>query len=291
MAVSSFPTAHDALALLEPLLSAAGAEAELALGLLNRLRDEPDAWGRRVAMLLAAEDGVPVAFVMRTGTAPALVVGLCEHAAEIEYAPLVHELQRLDHVPNSVNGPVRCSVPFAAAWTRETGVATRTLRELRAFELHELRLPELPAGRARPAVEADAPLLERWCTEFGRDIGEELGPGDAERTVARFIAAQDMMVWDSPDGPTSMAAINRRTSRSSCVAWVYTPPEQRGRGYASAVVAAISQRELDAGARWCSLFTDLANPTSNHIYAQLGYEPRCDFRHIELLWEPGSGQQ
>jgi predicted GNAT family acetyltransferase len=79
-----------------------------------------------------------------------------------------------------------------------------------------------------------------------------------------------------------MAAINRRTARSSCVAWVYTPPELRGNGYASAVVAALSERELAGGAAWCSLFTDLANPTSNHIYAELGYEPRCDYRHIGL---------
>jgi predicted GNAT family acetyltransferase len=65
---------------------------------------------------------------------------------------------------------------------------------------------------------------------------------------------------------------------------VYTPPELRGRGYASAVVAALTKRELDAGARCCSLFTDLANPTSNHVYTALGYEPRADFRMFELQW-------
>lgn len=92
-----------------------------------------------------------------------------------------------------------------------------------------------------------------------------------------------MMLWVTERGPVAMAAINRRTSSSSCVSWVYTPPEHRRRGYASAVVAALSQRELDAGATWYSLFTDVANPTSNHIYTELGYEPRCDYRQIELV--------
>jgi predicted GNAT family acetyltransferase len=94
-----------------------------------------------------------------------------------------------------------------------------------------------------------------------------------------------MMLWLVDDQPVSMAAINRRTPSSSCVAWVYTPPKHRKHGYASAIVAAISKRELDAGAAWCSLFTDAANPTSNRIYAELGYEPRCEFRNIELILE------
>jgi predicted GNAT family acetyltransferase len=55
-------------------------------------------------------------------------------------------------------------------------------------------------------------------------------------------------------------------------------------GYASAVVAALSQRELDAGREWCSLLADAANPTTNHIYAEIGYEPRCDLRQFELRW-------
>ena len=57
---------------------------------------------------------------------------------------------------------------------------------------------------------------------------------------------------------------------------MYTPPEFRGRGYASACVAAASQAQLDAGRRFCFLFTDLANATSNHIYQEIGYEPVRD---------------
>ncbi len=51
---------------------------------------------------------------------------------------------------------------------------------------------------------------------------------------------------------------------------VYTPPDRRGRGYASAVVAGVSRSALDAGHR-CILYTDLENPTSNAIYRAIGY--------------------
>ncbi|MDQ6640933.1 MAG: GNAT family N-acetyltransferase [Actinomycetota bacterium] len=60
---------------------------------------------------------------------------------------------------------------------------------------------------------------------------------------------------------------------------VYTPPERRGHGYASAAVAEISRRILAAGDRAC-LFTDLANPTSNHIYTALGYRPVVDMANL-----------
>ena len=39
----------------------------------------------------------------------------------------------------------------------------------------------------------------------------------------------------------------------------------------------MTQRLLDGGLRFCFLFTDLANPTSNSIYQRIGYEPVSDF--------------
>ena len=63
---------------------------------------------------------------------------------------------------------------------------------------------------------------------------------------------------------------------------VYTPPEHRRRGYATATVASLSRAMLDRGRRACYLFTDLANPTSNHIYAEIGYEPVCDVDEIRF---------
>jgi predicted GNAT family acetyltransferase len=67
---------------------------------------------------------------------------------------------------------------------------------------------------------------------------------------------------------------------------VYTPREHRGRGYGSAVTAAASGLVLDRGMRFCFLYTDLANPTSNGIYMRIGYEPVCDSR--ELAFSPPS---
>lgn len=63
---------------------------------------------------------------------------------------------------------------------------------------------------------------------------------------------------------------------------VYTPPDQRGRGWASNAVAAISGRLQAEGARVC-LYTDQANPTSNRIYARLGYRPVADMANLLIV--------
>ncbi len=85
-----------------------------------------------------------------------------------------------------------------------------------------------------------------------------------------------MYLWENRDRVVSMAGASGETPNGIRIGPVYTPPELRGRGYASALTAAVSQHQLDSGRRFCFLFTDLANPTSNKIYRAIGYEPVTD---------------
>jgi uncharacterized protein len=50
----------------------------------------------------------------------------------------------------------------------------------------------------------------------------------------------------------------------------------RNRGYAASCVATLTKLMLDSGKKFCCLYTDLANPTSNSIYQKIGYQPICD---------------
>jgi GNAT superfamily N-acetyltransferase len=284
MEVRALAHAGEALGRVEAPLASAGAEGELSFGILRRLVDEPDAYGDVVTVLLGLRAGEPAALVTMTGEHPALIVGFLEDPAGVGFADLVRAMLAAGRRPRSVNGARRWSEPFARAWAEVAGAAVRVAREMRAFELRTLRPPRLPEGRCREATDADAPLLERWIVAFGEDIDEPVSAEDAAHFVARACGARDAAVWEQGGRPVSVAVVGRRTPWSSSIGPVYTPPELRGRGFASAVVAALSQRELDAGQRWCSLFTDLANATSNHIYTDLGYEPRCDFRLFELGW-------
>jgi predicted GNAT family acetyltransferase len=74
-----------------------------------------------------------------------------------------------------------------------------------------------------------------------------------------------------------MAGTGPRISGVARIAPVYTPPEHRNRGYATTLVASLSRQLLTEGATCCTLFTDLANPTSNKIYAEVGYRRIADW--------------
>jgi hypothetical protein len=83
------------------------------------------------------------------------------------------------------------------------------------------------------------------------------------------------VLWEDGE-PVSLAAAGGPTPNGIRIGPVYTPPELRGRGYASALVAELTRVQLEGGRRFCFLFTDLANPTSNRIYQRVGYEPVTD---------------
>ena len=167
-----------------------------------------------------------------------------------------------------VNGPSESAAAFSQHWVSVTGRAASRGRSMRILRLDTVSWPENPPpGTFRQAVEADRERLAEWIVALGEEIDD---PQDGPSIAAARIRERNLYVWDD-DGVRSMAATARR-SRSGCsVNLVYTPREHRGRGYASAVVAALSDRILQSGFGHCSLYTDATNPTSNKIYEQLGY--------------------
>ncbi len=89
-------------------------------------------------------------------------------------------------------------------------------------------------------------------------------------------------VWEDEGRVVSYAGFGGRTPHGVRVDPVYTPPEQRGRGYASACTAALSQYLLERGHQRCFLHPDLASATANKIYQAIGYRPVGDVLEIRF---------
>lgn len=89
--------------------------------------------------------------------------------------------------------------------------------------------------------------------------------GEAESWVNNSLRNQTAFVWED-EVPVSLACRNRITPNGVGISVVYIPNEYHRKGYASACVAAISEYFINKGYKYCFLFTDFANPTSNHIY-------------------------
>jgi GNAT superfamily N-acetyltransferase len=173
---------------------------------------------------------------------------------------------------------------FAAAWERYTGQPARVARRSRLYRLARLLPPDpAPPGRARVATAADSGLLLDWLEAFGREADDH-GGHDRQRTVADRLSYGGLTLWETADGPVSMAGATRAVAGQARIGPVYTPPDRRGRGFGGAVTAAVSQAVKDAGVAEVLLYTDLANPTSNALYQRLGYEPVSD--SVQLLFLP-----
>jgi predicted GNAT family acetyltransferase len=224
-----------------------------------------------------------VGSAMRTPPYPVMITVLPPGAAE----PAVGALLAACPDASGLIGPSADATACATEWERRTGQAVTVGMEQRIHRLEVVRPPVQPSGSMRRATESDIDLIAAWGEAFvleaeaGSARHDAVGPLSEEERVQERRRAElrvtegHAYLWDD-GGPVSYVAVTSPVGGIVRIGPVYTPPDKRGRGYASALVAGVSQGALDAGATACALYTDLANPTSNKIYAALGYQPVCD---------------
>jgi predicted GNAT family acetyltransferase len=155
----------------------------------------------------------------------------------------------------------------------------------RAYAVESVTAPEGVPGSLRHARPADRDQMVDWMLAFEAEaMGPEAGSRDMRALVNDMFSKSNRTgyIWEVDGKPVSMCQATGPTPNGIRIGAVYTPPDERRRGYASAITAAVSREHLDHGRRWCFLFTDLANPTSNRIYQAIGYRPIRDIRLINF---------
>lgn len=220
---------------------------------------------------------------LRTDPQRALVLSCAEPGIARRFAAL---LKDVDPEMPGANGPEATVDAFAAEWCRLQFRRIEIVMQLKLFELTKVIPPRQPEGAWRAASAADETLLACWNTEFfteavphdPREEGEALA-----RTIRSGIAGRRHFLWEVGGQAVCWVATPRETETERWIAPVYTPKAHRGQGYASALVAAVSQLFLGEGKSKCLLFTDAANPTSNGIYQALGYRPVAGFRQVSFV--------
>ncbi len=167
-----------------------------------------------------------------------------------------------------VGGDATTTAHFAGQWAERQKSAVVPFMGQRIYEVEEVEEPTGVEGHLRKAVPSDRERLIDWVRHFWADTNA-VQESNAESLVDRRISAGQVWLWDSA-GPVSMAALTLPVEGVVRVQLVYTPPKNRGKGYASACVASLSKHVRDEGHR-CILYTDLGNPVSNSIYRRIGY--------------------
>jgi uncharacterized protein len=272
MELRRFDDVDDFLAAAGPFLVAREAEHNLILGVTSSLRNTPDEYtGPPYLAAVTAADRIAAAAIHT----PPFSVVLSEIDDPAAIACLADDLVDRD-LPGAL-GPVEHIRDFVDARMARGGPPAHLHLSERIFRLTEVRPPPSVPGRLRIAKPSDRDLVVAWVEAFMREALEPAEPVEVAAMSDRWIArrGRTLYLWEDVD-VVSLAGIGSPTPHGVRVGPVYTPPEVRRRGYASALVAAMSQEALDAGRTFCFLFTDLANPTANHIYQAIGYEPVRD---------------
>jgi len=253
----------------------------LILGLATTIREQ-DERDPELRFWVVEERGRVEAAAIRTPPWPLV---LARPATDSALELLVTGIE--DDLPG-VTGATPEVSRFADLWTVRTGAVARIRMNQGVYALERLsQLLPPPSGAPRRASAADRERLVDW---YGAFLLEAMGSdspdledlaGNVDRRLEQ--PGSGLVFWEDGE-PVSLVGYGGRTRHGIRVGPVYTPPAHRGHRYASALVAAVSAERLAEGRRFCFLYTDLANPTSNAIYERIGYELVCE--SAEIAFEP-----
>jgi len=267
------------LAAATPYLVEREAEHNLIFGVASTLRGDPGQYSGP-PYLATVQDGDRVVMAALRTPPFSLVLSEVEDRGAIEL--LAGDTLEFD-LPR-VQGPVDVVRAFVSIRQSLGGPAAERVLVERIYRLTQVIPPRPVPGFMRLANPSDRDLVADWVHAFMREALDEDDRPGAEQAADRWIAGRgnSLYLWEDDGAVVSIAGVRGPTPRGIRVGPVYTPPDARGRGYASALVASASQAQLDSGRTFVFLFTNAANPTANRIYQAIGYEHVRDFDVYEF---------
>ena len=222
-----------------------------------------------------SDGGEPRGVFLHDPAAPLLLSGLLPEMA----ASLAATLAKMSRPVLGVDAPTDAADAFAAAWSQRAGTGVRAHRRCYVYRLPGAGAwppPQLPAppGRLRVATAGDHPLLAGWLTAFANETAERIGsPHDLATELISYGGA---FFWETPQLPVALATLARPAAGSVRISMLYTLPERRHGGYASALTLAVSRAVLSStaagggGAQEIVMITDRNRP--NLWATRLGYQ-------------------
>ncbi len=278
MRVHEHQTADAFLESARPLLLRNEARHNLVLGICSTLVSAPAVYPE-FHLWTVESDGRCVGAALMT---PPHNLALAEPTAPGALTALAASIDEQGIALPGVTAALPESEEFAAAWKSRTGARPRVKRRQGIYQVTDPRPPTSVDGRLRAAEERDRDLLVEWVQAFADEAAAD--HVDPSRFVdGRLRGMGGIVVWEHGE-VVSLAGYGGQTPNGARIGPVYTPPSKRRNGYASALVAALSARLLAEGRLHCFLYTDLANPTANRIYMDVGYELVAE--SAEVAFEP-----
>ena len=176
----------------------------------------------------------------------------------------------------------RQALGFAARAT-----TTDSAEVLFRLDLDRLRVPEALARGSvafRQAKGDELGLLAEWRVAYAQEtFRHPASPalGRASRAEVERLAGEGaLFVLEAESQPVSCCSFNARLPEMVQIGNVFTPPSERRRAYARAVVAGALKLARQQGVREAILFTGEENEPAQRAYRGIGFEAVGDYALI-----------
>jgi predicted GNAT family acetyltransferase len=278
MEIKYHKNVDEFLALCTPFLIRHETENNLLFGILNNLRKDIHHYSKEETpeLILITEKEEIVLVTIRTPPFNQLL-SFTKDIETIDF--LVSELKKRKTKLPGVLGFNEGALRFSQIWAEDEKIDVSLSMHERIYRLTKVNPKTIGQNVFVHATMSEKDLILRWTQGFIQDCfpdrPEEAVAENADG-VEKAIKARKFYLLKVDEKPVSMVKSSSITPNGQAINAVYTPPLERRKGYATEAVAKISQKILDEGKKYCFLFTDLANPTSNKIYQEIGYKPIID---------------
>lgn len=199
------------------------------------------------------------------------------------YRFAAEEVYKQDNNLLGVNAETDVAHKFARFYCEIAKQQYRLVNPLKILVLEKM-LPKQKVNEAifRKATEQDKQLLSEYIKRFYKDALQEEKTDEEANQKVEYYLERGYYVLEKEGKIVSQAVIGRDLTKGKSISGVYTPKEERGKGYAYELVYSLSKKCLDKGAEYCVLYTDAENPISNHVYEKIGYVKRTECEELEF---------
>ncbi|SFA97378.1 hypothetical protein SAMN04488072_104248 [Lentibacillus halodurans] len=262
---------HDYQQLVEPMLLKKEACNNLMLGILNRLQH--DDFEKEKGYYLGVAEVYDTAVYAFMQTPPNNWI-----LADVDTidADTLQQVARFIYKSgvdiSGVIGPPDKAKVFINELASLGDMETIVHMEQFIYQLNRVNPIPVTAGYLTEAARNDHQLVKNWLIQFGMEANEQISAEHADLLAQSFVDKRSIYLWKVDNKPVSMVNQSRRTKNGTTINAVFTPDEYKRNGYATAAVARLSEKLLQDGNKFCSLYTDAANPSSNSIYKKIGYD-------------------
>ena len=284
MEIEYHQNVNEFLALCKPFLIRHETENNLLFGILNNLRNDIHHYNEELTpeLILITKENELLLVAIRTPPFNQLI-SYTESLETISF--LVDELIKKGTSLPGILGFNEGALLFSQLWAKRNNIKCSLSMHERIYQLTEVNPKTIGGNVFISATIDEKELISDWTKGFINDCfpdTPEEAVADSAEGIEKAIKGKKIYLLKVNGKPVSMVKKTGVTPNGQTISGVYTPPRERRKGYATEVVAKLSQQMLNEGKKYCYLFTDLANPTSNKIYRYIGYKPIIDMDQFKF---------